>query len=47
MVSSGEKEAEKEIRKIMDDIWELYPKAQVEKGDFRRKESEIVFEVKN
>lgn len=37
-------EATAEIRKLMDDIWNRYPKAEVVKSDFDY--SNIVFEVK-
>ena len=37
-------QAATEIRKLMDDIWNRYPKAEVVKSDFNS--SNIVFEVK-
>jgi hypothetical protein len=37
-------QATAEIRKLMDDIWNRYPKAEVVKSDFNR--SNIIFEVK-
>ena len=40
-----EANAGSEIRKIMDDLWQRYPYAVVEKGYFNPRDSEVDFEI--
>jgi len=43
---SKENAASEELRKIMDDIWQRYPNAEVAKGMFYPEGSSVVFEIK-